>query len=96
MLGRTLGYDCSLSWIDPKVTHIMGVKLKSEPKRSYVVQVRTRGRAHLDERGHRWSVIRKIQPAGVQMVYDFNITNDQSYVSDGLFSLATAADPWEI
>ena len=91
ILGQSLGYGSGLSWVDPKVTHIGGVELKNKPQRSWRVQmvVDPRGQA-LFEDDKAWGKIGKVEPAGVQRVFDLVVAEDHSYVGDGIVHLGSA------
>lgn len=85
LLGQTLGWSCSLSWVDPKVTHVQGVPLKRAPRRSWRVTLSRRGHA-LVEGSSAWQKIRKVEPVGIARVYDLAVEEDHSYLADGLYS----------
>lgn len=86
LLGQALGYTCSYSWSDPKVTHIMGVELKKAPRRSHRLTLTLRGRNAVVEDGVTWQKIRSVAPGPQCDVYDLSVDEDHSYVVDGLIS----------
>lgn len=85
LLAQSLGFSSSLSWTDPKVTHIRGRGLKTKPQRSYRVTISDSGHALFDQ-GIAWSKVRSVRPVQDVEVYDLNIADDHSYIADGLIS----------
>ena len=94
LLAQSLGFATTFSWVDPKVTEIMGTKLKNKPKRSYRVQMSVGSKHALELEGKHWGKIRSAEPLGKKVrLYDFAIHSEHSYVGDGLISLGTAFMP---
>jgi hypothetical protein len=89
LLGQSLGWAGMYSWSDPKVSHIMGVKLKKPPQRSFRVSLTHSDRA-LEEHGLLWGKIRSVRPAGVREVVDLVVAEDHSYIADGIVHLGSA------
>jgi hypothetical protein len=83
LLGQSLGFSSSFSWVDPKVTHIGGVELKKAPQRSWRVHFKEDGRGQFDD-GFVWQKMRAPEPGGVRMVYDLVVAEDFSYIADGI------------
>lgn len=86
LLGQSLGWACAMSWVDPKVTHIMGTALKKTPQRSYRVTLVGEKRDAIIDKATQWMKVRSIMPAEPQMVYDLHVKDDHSYLADGLIS----------
>ena len=87
LLGQTLGYNGSLSWVDPKVTHVRGVELKATPMRSWRVTLsaaKSRAFETLDR--IQWSAVRRVTPVEDRAVYDLVVEGDHSFIVDGLVS----------
>lgn len=85
LLGQSLGYGASMSWVDPKVTQVRGRQIVAEPRRSWRVQLQRKGHA-LIERQVAWRKVRSVIPARPCMVYDLVVADDHSYLADGLIS----------
>lgn len=86
LLGQSLGYSCGFSWVDPKQTHVMDVRLKKPPMRCWrVTFTEKRGIAYVED-GVAWQKIRKVTPTVIPVVYDLQVDEDHSYVADGLIS----------
>lgn len=84
LLGQSLGYTCGYSWVDPKVTHIMGTELKQPPQRSHRVTFTASGRNAVVEDGFAWQKVRNVHPAAEAPLHDLTVEEDHSYVVDGL------------
>jgi hypothetical protein len=78
LLGLSLGYTTSFSWVDPKPNVMCDA-----PLRSYRVHFSENGHAVVED-GVAWQKIRSIEPAGTATVYDLVVAEDASYVGDGL------------
>lgn len=92
LLAQSLGLNTSYSWVDPKVTHIGGRKLKAPPQRSHRVQISDHGHG-IFESGMLWGKLRTSVPAGQQLVYDLVVAEDHSYIGDGIVHLGSAFLP---
>jgi len=86
LLGQSLGWAGSYSWVDPKVTEICGRTLKAKPKRAHRVTLGGSKTRAVIEQGRQWQKVRSITPAEPQMVYDLHVKDDHSYLADGMFS----------
>lgn len=82
LLGQTLGYSTSLSWVDPHITNIDGRRLKAVPKRSYRVTFTHSGYS-IVERHAAWQRIRRITPMVLPRVFDLTVADDGSFLADG-------------
>jgi hypothetical protein len=78
LLGLSLGYTTSFSWVDPEPNAMCAT-----PLRSYRVHFSKNGHALIED-GVAWQKIRSIEPAGRALVYDLVVAGDGSYVGDGL------------
>lgn len=78
LMGQMLEKTTSFSWVDPKPNQVCDA-----PLRSWRVHMSERGNG-LFEGDHLWQRIRKVEPAGIAMVYDLVVAEDFSYVADGL------------
>jgi len=92
LLGQSLDYSSSLSWVEPKQTHIQGVELKAPPQRSWRVHFKERGRGVFDD-GLIWQKMRGVVPAGENRVYDLVVADDFSYVADGIIHKGSSQVP---
>lgn len=92
LLGQSLGWAGMHSWVDPKVTHISGVKLKKDPQRSFRVQL-SRSTRMCEGGGMLWGKIRSVRPVGIREVIDLVVAEDHSYVADGIVHLGSAFLP---
>lgn len=86
LLAQTLGYSCGMSWVDPKVTHVMGTPLKKPALRSWRVTMTEKRGIALVEEGVAWQKIRKVTELRIPVVYDLAVEDDHSYIADGLIS----------
>lgn len=84
LLAQSVGYTVNCSSVQPKVTHINGVKLKSEPKVSWRLQL-----AH----GHPSDIehclvgkVKSVVPIGKQPVYNLIVDEDHSYMTGSIMS----------
>ena len=91
-LALTQGLQASYSWVDPKVTEVMGRALVAPPRRSHRVQITDHGRMRRHD-GHLWGRTRTVEPQGEGMVYDLVVAEDHSYVADGISHLGSAFMP---
>lgn len=88
-LGQVHGYSTGFTWVDPKVTHIMGRELPKKPRRSFRVNLSEHSRGIIEPGvaggpRYQWGRIRSVKPVGVQTVYDLVVAEDYSYVADGI------------
>jgi hypothetical protein len=86
LLGQSLGWAGSYSWVDPDVTHICGRALKVKPMRAHRVTLSGSKNQAVMEKHQQWMRVRSIMPAEPQMVYDLHVKDDHSYLADGLIS----------
>lgn len=86
LLGQSLGWAGSYSWVDPKVTQICGRVLKTTPMRAHRIILGGSKTRTIIERGQQWQKVHSITPAEPQMVYDLHVKDDHSYLADGIFS----------
>lgn len=84
LLAQSLGMSSGFSWVDPKVTHVMGRALKGSARRSWRVTM-TEGGLALVDGDSMWQKIRKVTPT-TATVYDLGVQEDHSYLADGLYS----------
>lgn len=83
-IATSLGYSVSFSSIQPKVDSINGVKLKSTPKRSYRLKMHTNGNRDSSNSLYASYKIKEANPIdGRHVVYNL-VTDDHSYVADGV------------
>lgn len=87
LLGQTLGWSASLSWVDPKVSEIAGRPLKSAPQRSFRVTLSGRGIAATSQFPIEaaWQKVRSVEEVHLPVAYDLVVEHDHSYVADGIF-----------
>jgi intein/homing endonuclease len=78
LMGNSLGYTTSFSWVDPRPNSMC-----ANPLRSYRVQFSSSGNAIIED-DVTWQKIRSIEPADPATVYDLVVAEDYSYVADGL------------
>lgn len=88
LLGQRLGYGGSVSWHQPKVTHIDGVKLKNVPKRAWRVTLTEHKKTiYNDDNSFNWTKVRSITKLDFPiMVADIGVADDHSLIVDGLVS----------
>ena len=86
LLGQSLGWAGSYSWVDPKVTAICGRALRAKPKRAHRVTLSGSKSLAVVEQHQQWQCVRSVAPAEPQMVYDLHVKDDHSYLTDGLIS----------
>lgn len=85
MLAQSLGFTVNCSFVDPKVSEVMGVSLKNEPRRSWRLQIL--------ETGHPVEVddvlvgkIKSVSPVGERKVYNLIVEEDHSYIAESIVS----------
>lgn len=86
MLAQSLGYRVSCSVIQPKTTHINGVKLKSDPLPSYRLQISEHGNSVVIDDRRLVNKVKSVVPVGQQVVYNPVVEEDHSYVSGSIVS----------
>jgi hypothetical protein len=86
LLGQSLGFVCSYSWVDPKVTSIKGVPLKNPPRRSHRLKLSGSDRNAVIDDGVAWQKVRSMTLGGEADTYDLYVEEDHSYIADGLIS----------
>lgn len=81
LLAQSLGYAAAYSWVDPKPN-----AMSASPQRSHRVTISESTRNVVAEDGVMWRKVVNVERATGLEVYDLNVQDDHSYLSDGLWS----------
>lgn len=84
-LAQSLGYSVNCSKVDPPVTEVMGVPLKSKPLTSYRLHLLTSGHP-VREGQHLFAKVKSVKAVGKRKVYNPVIEEDHSYISGAIVS----------
>jgi intein/homing endonuclease len=84
MLAQSLGFTVNCSVIQPEVTEICGVELKTKPMLSWRLQI---GHGHPFVVGdYLVGKVKTVTPVGIQTVYDIRVADDHSYLTGSIMS----------
>jgi hypothetical protein len=84
MLAQSLDYSVNCGSVQPKTTHINGVKLKSKPQIAWRLQILHGNPIAVGD--HRVSKVHSITPVGVRPVVNLIVDDDHSYMSGSIVS----------
>ena len=84
VLAHACGYSASSRLVSPtRATCTIEGRLVNE-KPYYQISFYSRSRSSVDLEGHRWGLVRKIDPGRITTVYNLEVEEDNSYVADGI------------
>lgn len=84
LLAQSLGYTVNCTSVQPKVTAIAGVTLKTEPQVSWRLQIGYGHPAPMED--YLVAKVKEVIPVGKQKVYSPVIKDDHSYLSGSIMS----------
>lgn len=85
MLAQSLGYFVNCSHLDPKVTSICGMELKSKPKRAWVIHISKKTKKGQYD-GYHLGKVKSVESVGLRKVYNPVVEEDHSYISESCIS----------
>lgn len=84
LLACSLGHSVSRRLVQPRATtsSICGRDVTARPY--YQCTIYDSSRSSFEDKGHRWGLVRAVEPSSVSRVYDLEVEEDHSYVADGI------------
>lgn len=84
MLANSLGYASSVNFQATPDTHVIEGRTVNQ-RDYYRVTASPSSRSSFEDGGKRWQLVRSVKATGLsEVVYDMTVTEDHSYVADGI------------